>query len=121
LHKTFITFAVFNSENNRMKFWTTIVCTYILLISVTPCCRNNHIADEGCRLEQQDSGERPHTDCSGICSPFCLCDTCGGFMVIQFFTGFQLKQQEFSKANLSYPGSIYHSPLLKGIWQPPQI
>jgi hypothetical protein len=72
-------------------------------------------------MEQQDSGEHSHADCSGICSPFCLCDTCGGFMVIQFFTAFQLKQQEFSKANLSYPVSIYHSPLLKGIWQPPQI
>jgi hypothetical protein len=115
LHRLLATFAPFNYNNNRMKAWVTIVCFYILLISATPCCRdNNHADDDTCRTEL------PQTDCSGLCSPFCLCNTCEGLTIILAFDDIQLSQAADSPEHTAYTLPIYCSPSPEGLRQPPQ-
>ncbi|MDR2087442.1 MAG: hypothetical protein LBP72_09770 [Dysgonamonadaceae bacterium] len=94
---------------------------YILFISATPCCLDNHPVDDDCRTEQPDSGDRSHEDCPGICSPFCLCNTCGGFTVIHSLTGIQLKIQTLSQSVVAYMLPIYSSLSPEDLGQPPRL
>jgi hypothetical protein len=112
-----------------MKFSAIILCICISVVSVTPCCLDNIGTDVGgyAMTEQPagDSGSHSHSrsdaDCSGICSPFCLCSACGGFTIALFIVDIQSVPQKFSETNIFSPSLIYLSPSLGGVWQPPRV
>ena len=63
-----------------MKIFTLLFALYVLVLSMTPCqaahCRHEHHA-----TEPQDH-EEDHDDSDGheVCSPFCVCSACAGFV-----------------------------------------
>jgi hypothetical protein len=103
-----------------MKFLATLLCVYILFVSAMPCCHNNETDRYSHQTEQQATDSGSHSDCSGMCSPFCACHTCGGFTVI-LPAYYCQPEQEFSKADYNFPPTIYSLFLPEGIWQPPKI
>jgi hypothetical protein len=113
-----------------MKFSAIILCICISIVSATPCCFNDTGRDAGgyATTEQPagDSGSHSHShshadaNCSGVCSPFCLCGACGGFSVTLPVAGIQPVPQKFSKVNIFLPSLTYLSPSLEGVWQPPR-
>jgi hypothetical protein len=103
-----------------MKILAILLSVYIVMLSATTCRCEYAMTGPDYLMEQQDTGAASH-DCAGDCSPFCLCNACTGFTSKTFFSYFQLKIQEYVPLeNNLYLSQIYSSPLLEGIWQPPQ-
>ncbi|MDR0415237.1 MAG: hypothetical protein LBH84_07490 [Prevotellaceae bacterium] len=103
-----------------MKFLTTILCAYILLVSAAPCCFDGELSGYGVPAEQQSTGADSHSDCSDMCSPFCICNTCGGFSVM-LSTCVCLPEQEISAVCYSFFPATYSFLFPKGFWQPPRL
>jgi hypothetical protein len=103
-----------------MKFLATILCIYMLYVAAMTCCGDGGMIVFGSQIEQQSADMDGHSACSDMCSPFCLCSTCGGFTMAPLVANIQSVAQNFSDASAVYLSSTYHSPSLKGVWQPPK-
>lgn len=104
-----------------MRILAILLSVYIVLLSAAPChCELDAITHDD-HTEQHDDGAASH-DCSGACSPFCLCNACTGFTNKTFYSYFQLKTPEYVPlGHTLYLSQTYSSPFLQGIWQPPRI
>jgi hypothetical protein len=72
------------------------------------------------KFQTGQSDETPSHDCSDCCSPFMPCSACPGFTVETFTWPQSIPQRKFAEINC-YRTQIYTSPLLCGIWQPPEF
>jgi hypothetical protein len=103
-----------------MRILAILLSVYIVMLSASTCRCDYAGTGQDYRTEQHDAGAASH-DCSGDCSPFCLCNACPGFTDKTFSGYFQLKIQEYvPRENTLYLAQLYLSPLLQGIWQPPR-
>ncbi|MDR2384793.1 MAG: hypothetical protein LBD80_03895 [Tannerella sp.] len=105
-----------------MKFLATILCIYISVISAMPCCFDNIETDSHeYETEQQTAGNDSHADCSDdACSPFCICNACGGFAVALPLYEY-LPEQRFSTCYHHFFPPVYSFLLPERIWQPPRF
>ncbi|MDR2843088.1 MAG: hypothetical protein LBV57_00390 [Candidatus Symbiothrix sp.] len=103
-----------------VNFLSIILSIYIIVTSVSPCCCDYDVFDLGNQTEQHDTGNLPHDDCAGVCSPFCLCTACAGCMAEPAISYYQTELLKIAKEVNVYPTLFYSLPLFKGIWQPPK-
>jgi hypothetical protein len=103
-----------------MKFLVFLLSAYVVVISTTTCCGDYGMHHPEYPTEYQSHETDAH-DCDGACSPFCVCSVCPGFTNQTFTHPFQQKIQEsIPQENTFYLSHLYLSPLLNGVWQPPQ-
>ena len=101
-----------------MKFFCLLFAFYTLSISVMPC---NDVHDGAKKAvttftEAQDHHEN-HND---ICSPFCICSCCQGFVALTPFHPVTISET-ILVSNFSHYSKKFISSAFASIWKPPKL
>ena len=103
-----------------MKFLCFILIALTLLLSSSPCCAG----DECCNETGKGSGnstENHHSEePSNSCSPFMVCGSCTGFVVIAGIPDLNSEPVIADDQNIPYFQLYLDNYCLK-FWQPPKI
>jgi len=104
-----------------MKWRYYLMSVYILVLSVVPC-KATHCHHYEATQQHDQQKDHDHTDGHQVCSPFCQCSLCVGFVVNQILavdlepavTFFDASQKSFLP--IAHLTEVYHS-----FFQPPKI
>ncbi|MBA3649044.1 MAG: hypothetical protein H0W62_10920 [Chitinophagales bacterium] len=101
-----------------MKFLALIFACFTLALSFAPCCDSN-VGLANIPQTIQQSQEQHHQD-NELCSPFCQCNCCHGFVVIAHF-----RTSNTLPAFTQKHFTLYTERFICGIpdshWQPPRL
>ncbi|MEP7171688.1 MAG: DUF6660 family protein [Bacteroidota bacterium] len=101
-----------------MKFLTLILACYTFALSIAPC-NDIHEGQTNVPMTIQAAQEH-HQEDNDICSPFCLCSCCQGFVVISTIKNIQVVPS-FSKGDYALYNEQVHSSFAANHWQPPRL
>lgn len=104
-----------------MKIITTILIPYIFLLGIMPCSDvivNDDHSDETIELISSGHHDHNHSDCTDLCSPFCMCQCCStpstlsnnftNFLVIEFYDSSQFFYKEHQ--SFGFVDEIFQPP-----------
>jgi hypothetical protein len=100
-----------------MRFVIVLLSVYILSIAAVPCCfEGMHRHSTELASTENDA----HSDDAGLCSPFCVCNACGGCSIFVAACNY-FPEPLFSTDYCPFFSVFYSFSWLKGIWQPPKF
>lgn len=105
--------------NEIMRYITTILAFYVLILTVLPCLDVHKDADIHQNELNTNTSQSGHND-TDHCSPFCTCQCCSNTAVnhsfsIDFNCHIFLKKEYF---NFKY---LHNSSIIDSIWLPPKL
>ncbi|MES2620358.1 MAG: DUF6660 family protein [Bacteroidota bacterium] len=101
-----------------MKFFCLLFAFYTLSISVMPC-NDVHEGSKNAVITSAQA-EDHHQDHNDICSPFCICSCCQGFVALTSFSEATLSPF-IASSNFSFYTEKFFSSASAAIWQPPKL
>lgn len=101
-----------------VKFLCFLLSLYTLSLSVMPC-NDVHDGMASSVVTMQQAQEHHQTD-NDVCSPFCICSCCQGFMAVTCLTDTVISLKE-SLLNFSGYSEQFISSAFASIWQPPKL
>lgn len=107
----------------KMKFITSILSVYMLLLSIYPCVENesNAMLQQEQIISAQNNNQHPLSE-TDACTPFCSCSHCPASAFHQFIAAFSIMPVLFDKLKPSpLRNDVLISFSLSAIWQPPQL
>ncbi len=101
-----------------MKFFAFIFAFYILSISTMPC---NDVHDGAkSSISTVEQAQDHHESDNDICSPFCICSCCQGFVAMTSFADITPVTFTFTTGFAHYTEKFFSSSFA-AIWQPPRL
>jgi hypothetical protein len=101
-----------------MKLLTLLLALYTLALSMVPC-NDVHEGEANIPMTVQAAQEH-HQEDKDICSPFCLCNCCQGFVVLTTVKNVQIVPV-FSKEKFPLYTERFSSFFASDYWQPPRV
>jgi len=88
------------------------------MLSIAPC--NDVHEGQVCVPMTVQAAQEHHQEDNDVCSPFCLCSCCQGFVVISTIKHIE-SVPSFSKEDFTNVNEKVHSSFSANHWQPPKI
>ena len=104
-----------------MRFFSFILILLILLLSSSPCCAGDECCNEtGAACSENTDDNHPSEEPVKSCSPFMVCGSCSGFVVIA--SNPDINPEPILTEDLKIPFSQkYLDCYCLKFWQPPKI
>lgn len=104
-----------------MKFLCFILIALTVLLSSSPCCAGDECCNETGKECSGNSKENHHSEePSNSCSPFMVCGSCTGFVVIADIPDLNSEPVIADDQNIPYIQLYFDNYYLK-FWQPPKL
>jgi len=104
-----------------MRFFSFILIVLTLLLSSSPCCEGDECCDETDAACSENAVDNHHSEESAnSCSPFMVCGSCNGFVVIADNPDLNSESEVTNNQNIPYIQLYLVNYNLK-FWQPPKI
>jgi len=104
-----------------MRFFSFILIVLTLFLSSSPCCEGDECCDERRTECSGNTADNPHSEESAnTCSPFMVCGSCYGFVVIAVVPELNSETGITNQQNTPYIQFYLGNYNLK-FWQPPKI
>ncbi|MFY7839471.1 MAG: DUF6660 family protein [Lacibacter sp.] len=102
-----------------MKFFTTVLTVYILLLSMFPCPEDVFSLGKEIKTAVVDQSQTDD-DCEDECPPFCCCACCG-VQMMRTCNCVHLKTPVQFAVHHPVIQTLAISDIYRPIWQPPQL
>lgn len=102
-----------------MKILVIILAIYSIALTALPCDDNANLNDQKMTSVYQNN-DNSH-NANDLCSPFCICSCCAGFVLKPTFQHIILKNTNPSKKVNAYYSVFFTSNYNTSIYQPPQV
>jgi hypothetical protein len=100
-----------------MKIFAVFFAFYTVVISLAPCCDRFEAAN----MQQSIQQEHNHHEQGGeLCSPFCQCSCCHGFIALHHMRQTSIVPVSAEK-QLIYPAQYILPGFSADFWQPPRL
>ena len=104
-----------------MRFYCFILVVHTLLLSSSPCYAGNECCNEMSAACSKNTADHHHSEePANSCSPFMVCGSCTGFVVIAVNPGLKSETVMTADLKITYIQEYLDYYYLK-FWQPPKI
>ncbi|PPL04806.1 hypothetical protein SAMN05444682_101600 [Parapedobacter indicus] len=116
-----------------MKFFSSILAMYMMVLFVTPCDDNfeedvfhghEHTTEASHNHHDHSHDDHDHSDTTDMCTPFCVCGCCGAIsgIVLQESLSDIGEVIDFDLSTfITYYKPVFIPRYFGEIWQPPKI
>ncbi len=104
-----------------MRFFCFILVVLTLLLSSSPCCAGDECCNEtDAACSENAANNHPSEEPANSCSPFMVCGSCCGFVVIAVNPDLNSEPVMTDDLKITYIQEYFDYYYLK-FWQPPKI
>ncbi|MDP3914486.1 MAG: hypothetical protein Q8R96_12210 [Bacteroidota bacterium] len=104
-----------------MRFFCFTLVVLTLLLSSSPCCAGDECCNETSAACSENTEDKHHSESpTNSCSPFMVCGSCTGFMVIAVNPDLNSEAVMTEDMKITYIQEYLDYYYLK-FWQPPKI
>jgi len=101
-----------------MRIFALILALYTIALTIVPC-NDVHEGQHNTPMSIEAAQEH-HEEDRDMCSPFCLCNCCQGFVIVTAIR--HLESASFSSGvDFTLINELVHSSFSASHWQPPKI